>query len=243
MRRFEKREIELPQTSPRQFEDVSPPSIWFYQETNPMTNLRKFLSSIFAVALVALCLPLMAAAQDNNNPYDGNYGRDRDNRSSDRRDNDRYGNYDNRRLRESVKRLDNLSEDFRKHLKKALEEDRYDHNRREDRINDVAKDFRRATDDLKDRLDDGRNLYRSRDEARRVLQLGSRLDGFMRRNRLDGRVESDWARIRQELNVVAYAYGFNSSGFDHRYSRNDDRGYRDNDNRQGTRNQGDTWPW
>lgn len=210
-----------------------------------MTYRRKLIPTIFAVALIALCLPAMAAAQGSYDPYGGDNGRGRDDRRDDRRNNDRYGNYDQRRLRESVKRLDNLSGDFKRHLDSALDRSRYDDSRREDRINDVAKEFRNATDNLKDRYDDGRNLNRSSGEARRVLQLGGRIDGFMRRNQLDGRVESDWSRIRQELNVVAYAYGLNMSDFDDgNYRNNDNRDYRrnDNDRRRGN-NRGFKWPW
>ena len=203
-----------------------------------MINLRKLIPTFFAVALVALCLPVMVAAQGRYENNGGNYGRDRDNR----RDDNRYGNYDQRRLRDSVKRLDNLSGDFQRHLDSALDRSRYDDSQREDRINDVARDFRNATDNLKDRYDDGKNLNRSSGEARRVLQLGSVINAFMMRNQLDGRVESDWSRIRQELNVVASAYGFNLADFDNRDDRyNDNRGS-DNNRRRGN-NRRINWPW
>ena len=206
-----------------------------------MTNLSKLLLTNLSMALIALCLPVMAAAQSTNDPYGVDYGRD----GTYRRDNDRYGDNRRRRVSESVKRLDNMSEDFRKHLKRALDDSRFDHRNREDRINDVAKEFRRATERLEDRYDDGRRLDQSSGEARRVLQLGARLDEFMRRNRLDGRVESDWAYIRQDLNVVAHAYGFNMSDFyDRRYSDNRDRDYGRDDNDRRIRNDRHfNWPW
>jgi hypothetical protein len=197
-----------------------------------MINLRKFIPITFAVALIALCLPAIAAAQGRYDPYGGNYGRD----------NGSYGYYDQRRLRDSVRRLDNLSDDFQRHLDSALDRSRYDDSQREDRINDVAKDFENATDNLKDRYDDGKNLNRSSGEARRVLQLGSVLNAFMVRNRLGGRAESEWARIRQELNVVANAYGFNMSDFDNRDYRYDDNRSNDNYRRRGI-NRRVTWPW
>lgn len=197
-----------------------------------MINLRKYVPITFAVALIALCLPAIAAAQGRYDPYGGNYGRD----------NDRYGYYDQRRLRDSVRRLDNLSDDFQRHLDSALDRSRYDDSQREDRINDVAKDFENATDNLKDRYDDGKNLNRSSGEARRVLQLGSVLNAFMVRNRLGGRAESEWARIRQELNVVANAYGFNMADFDNRDYRYEDNRSNDNYRRRGN-NRRVTWPW
>lgn len=203
-----------------------------------MSNLRRWIPTIFIVSLVVLCLPMIAAAQGRYEDYGGNYGRNGDYR----RDNDRYGYYDQRRLRDSVKRLDNLSRDFQKHLDSALDHSRYNNSQREDRINDVAHDFRNATGNLKDRYDDGKNLNRSSGEARRLLQLGSVLNAFMARNRLDYRVESDWSRIRQELSVVASAYGFNIADFDNRDYRYDDNRGNDTYRRRGNNRRVD-WSW
>jgi hypothetical protein len=203
-----------------------------------MINLRKLIPTVFAVALIAFCLPAMAAAQGSYDPYGGGYGRDRDTR----RDDNRYGYYDQHRLRDSVRRLDNISGDFQRHLDSALDHSRLDDSQREDRINDVAHDFREATDNLKDRYDDGKNLNRSSGEARRLLQLGSVLNAFMLRNQLDGRVESDWSSIRQELNVVANAYGFNMADFENRDYRYDDNRSNDNYRRRGN-NRRVAWPF
>jgi len=59
-----------------------------------MTNRRKLSFSIFAAATLALCLPVLAAAQRTYDPYGRNrdYGRD----SDWRRDRDRE--YDDLRL-------------------------------------------------------------------------------------------------------------------------------------------------
>ncbi len=205
-----------------------------------MIKRRTLIPAIFAIAMIALCLPALAAAQGSYDPY-GGYGRDnRNNSRDDRRDNDRY---DQRRLRDSVKRLQDLSGDFERHLDSALDHSRYDSSRREDRINDVAKEFRNAARRLKDRADDGRNLNRSSGEARTVLQLGSRLNSFMERNQLDGRVESDWSRIHQELRLIANAYGFNWSDFDDRYYQNDNRRRDDDDSRRRSNNRRNNYPW
>ncbi|HEY0546899.1 MAG TPA: hypothetical protein VGC91_16085 [Pyrinomonadaceae bacterium] len=198
---------------------------------------RRTLTLIFAVSLIALALPALAAAQGSSDP-NGDYGRNRDDRRDDRRNDDRY---DQRRLRDSTRRLKDLSGDFRRHLDSALDRSRYDSSRREDNINDTAREFQDAAGTLKDRTDDSRNLSRSSNEARRVLQLGAQLDRFMERSRFqDGRVTSDWSRIRQELRAVADIYGFNWSDFDDRYYRDDNR--RDDDSRR--RNRRNTnYPW
>lgn len=191
-----------------------------------MINRRRLIPTIFAVALAALCLPVLAAAQG------GYYGNDRDNRRND--NNNRY-NY--RALRDSVKRVQDRSDNFQDHLDDALDRSRYDDSRREDNINEVAKQFKNAADRLEDRYDDGRNVNRSSNEARHLLQLGGRINAFMLRNRMGGRVESEWARIRQDLNIIASAYGFNMGDFNNGNYRNDDNNRRRGNNRRSS------YPW
>jgi hypothetical protein len=157
----------------------------------------------------------MASAQGNYDPWN----RDRDYRR-DRRD-DRSG-YNQRMLRDSIRRVRDRSDDFRDHLDSALDRSRVDDTRREDRINDIARDFERAAQRLDDRFDNGRDLNRSSNEARRLLEIGSRINQFMSRSRLDGRVQSDWAQIRADLRVIANAYGsygYNNDPYNRRNNR------------------------
>lgn len=173
-------------------------------------NNRRTILTVVATALLALCLPLLASAQ-------GSYGRGR---------NDGYGGYDryNRTLRDAARRVSDRSRDFQRHIDAALDRSRYDDTRREDRINDMANDFRNAANALRNEVGDGRNINRGADEAQRLLQIGSRIDRFVARARLDSRAASDWSQIRQDLRVIADAYGFRLNG---------NGGY-DRDNRRGS---------
>lgn len=182
-----------------------------------MTNRRKkLIPTIIATALLALCLPVMASAQGSYDPWN----RDRDYRR-DRRD-DRYG-YNQRMLRDSIRRVKDRSDDFRDHLDSAIDRSRIDDTRREDRINDIAREFERAAHRLDDRFDNGRDLNRSSNEARRLLEIGVRINQFMSRSRLNGRVQSDWAQIRQDLRVIANAYGSYTYNNNDPYNRRNNR--------------------
>ena len=167
---------------------------------------RKFFPTILASALLALFLPLLASAQGSYGPF----GRDR--RDDNWRNNG--GRFDSRQLRDTSRRLEDKSRDFQRHLDSALDRSRYDNTRREDRINDVAREFRFAASNFRSSVNDARNLNRSQDEARRLLQIGSRLDQFVSRQRLEFRAESDWQQIRQDLRQIANIYGlsFNMGG-------------------------------
>lgn len=194
-----------------------------------MTNRRTLSFSIFAAALLALCLPMVAAAQWPD------YGRSRDNRN-----NGRNGRYDERQLRDSIHRLDRLAKDFEREVDRSLDRSRRDGTRTEDRINNEARQFRNAASDLKSRFGNGRDLNRSSNEAQRVLQESRQLE---RLSRFDNRLASLWSQIRQELNIIANAYG--SYGYDdgnYGNGRNrDDNRQRDDDYRR--RNPSSNEPW
>ncbi len=65
-----------------------------------MTNRRTLKFSIFAAATLALCLPVLAAAQGTYDPW----GRNRDDEYR-RNRNGNYGRYDERYLKDSIQRL------------------------------------------------------------------------------------------------------------------------------------------
>ena len=163
--------------------------------------------SILAAAFLALCLPMVAAAQWPD------YGRNRDR-------NDRYGRYDERYVRDSIHRLDRLAKDFEREVDRSLDRSRRDGTRSEDRINAQAHQFRNAVGNLKSRFGNGRDLYRSSNEAQRVLQEASQL---RRISRFDNRLSSLWYQIERELDVISDAYnvGYNNGGYRSDRNRND----------------------
>src|SRR6185295_627026 len=201
-----------------------------------MTNRRTLSFSIFAAAIVALCLPVLAAAQGGYGYPD--YGRNR---------NDNYRRYDERYLKDSINRLDRLSKDFERDLDRALDHSRVNGTRREDQMNAQGHDFRRAVGSLKSNFGNGRDLNRSRDEAQRVLQEARQFDRLGRGRGVDGRVQSEWSQIQRELQIISDAYGlnyYNNGGYyPNGNNRNDD--WRRN-NPNNTNRNNDWWrriPW
>lgn len=185
-----------------------------------MNSRRLKTPAILAAIVFSLALPLTAAAQFGQGPwYRGDRNERRQRRNNDRYERDRYerdryersDNYERRALRDAARRLKDRSQDFQRNLDRSLDRSRYDDSNREDRINDIAKEFREATDRLEDRVDDNnRNLSRSASEARRVLQLGARLERVVSRVNLDSRTYSNWSQIRQDLQTISSIY--NSRG-------------------------------
>jgi len=186
------------------------------------TNRNTLRFSILAAAMLLISLPAAASAQWGRYPQD-RYPDDRG-----------YGRYDDRGLRDSVHRLDRLSKDFEHDIDRALDRSRVNGSRREDRINDQVHQFRDAVGDLKSRVGNGRDLNRSANEARRVLQEAQQVDRVARPRWFDGRLASEWSQIQQELRYISDVYGFGYGG----YGRDDD--WRRND-RNNNRNNNDWW--
>jgi len=199
-----------------------------------MINRRTLKFSIFAAAILALCLPVLAAAQGGY----GGYGYP----DSSRNRNGNYGRYDERGLKDSINRLDRLSKDFEKDLDRALDHSRVNGTRREDNINAQGHDFRRAVSSLKSNFGNGRDLNRSRDEAQRVLQEAQQFSRVGRGRGFDNQVASDWSQIQRELQIISDAYGVGYGGYNNGGYYPNDRNNPSNRNR----NNNDWWrriPW
>lgn len=183
-----------------------------------MNRLRN-LTTVFAFALLILGLPTLASAQWDNN---------RDNR-----DDDYYGNgsRNNRNLQGTIKNLKNSSSHFESRVDRELDNSRYDGRRREDRILQTARDFKNAAEQLDRSYDNRRDYNNSQDEARRVLDLGSQLERMVSRLQTSSHLDSDWNKIRRDLNVLANAYNYSGN---RRNNRNG--GYNDDDYNRNNRN-------
>ena len=190
-------------------------------------NRRSTILTALAAIFFTLSLSGVAAAQ--NDPWWRN-DRNRDDRR-DRRDG-YYGRYDERTLRDAASRIKDRAKDFERDVDRALDRSRVDGTRREDQINDVVHDFRRAADRFKSSVGNGRDLNRSADEARELIARANQIDRVIGRARLDSRAHSDWSSLNQDLRLVANIYGLSYNGAGGYYGNdrypNDRRDRRDN---------------
>jgi hypothetical protein len=179
---------------------------------NTMNRISKFFA-ISAFALTVLALPTVTSAQ-----WGGQ-----------NRDDDYYGNNrNNRNLRATIQNLKNRARNFETATNRAEDQrdDRDDQwgnrngswgNNRNGgwnnrggnygRLEDLADNFRRATDRLEDAYGNGRNLNGSRDEARRVLDIGNQIENELRNLRGGRNLERQWSQIRNDLNAISNVYG------------------------------------
>ena len=171
-----------------------------------MNRLRNIFA-IGAFSLMVLALPSIASAQYRNDDYYGNG----------RYDNSRYGNIRGtvQSLKNKARNLEQRSDriDDRNDRYNDRNNDRYGRNRNNyGNLEQLTDRFRNATDDLASAYGRGRNLNKSADEARRVLDIGSQIDQEIGRSRGSRNMQNQWRNIRQDLRVIAQAYGIAYNG-------------------------------
>jgi hypothetical protein len=106
-------------------------------------------------------------------------------------------------VREIIRQLETDTDSFKSSLDRALDHSPLNGSRTEDEINGYVKHFEEATDRLRDRAED--HEY-APGLAREVLNRGRAINNFMSTHRLGKDAETDWARVRSNLNRLAAAY-------------------------------------
>jgi hypothetical protein len=105
-----------------------------------------------------------------------------------------------------IKRVEESTDKFKKEFDKALDHSRLNNTNREDQLNDYAKDFEHATDDLRKHFDKTDAWIENKEQVRTCLSLASKINVAMRNRRLGPKVESRWASLRFDLNTLAGVY-------------------------------------
>jgi len=105
-----------------------------------------------------------------------------------------------------IKRVETSSDKFKKEFDKALDHSRLNNTNREDQLNQYAKDFEHATDELRSRFDRTDKWIENKEQVRTCLSLASKLNVAMRNRRLGPKVESRWVGLRYDLNTLADVY-------------------------------------
>lgn len=111
-----------------------------------------------------------------------------------------------------IDRVEDRVDNFVKNFDKSLDRSRLDGSSREDWLNKRAKDLERATDELKREFDRRDSWAENKDEVRSCLNIASDIDKNMRNYRYGTATETNWARVRFELNSLADVYNLPKVG-------------------------------
>lgn len=98
----------------------------------------------------------------------------------------------------------------------ALDNSRLNNTRRENRLNERARDLERATDELRREFDRNDSRWENSAEIRKCLNIASDIDVAMRNRRLNRATENNWRAVRTELNALARVYNLSPTGVAYR---------------------------
>ncbi len=193
--------------------------IYFWEKK--MSRFRSLIS-IAAFSLAVLCLPAIASAQYNggygNGGYGNNGGYNNGGYNNGGYNNGRYGNggYNNGRYgndgygdtRSIVRDLKKKAGDFQRQLDRDLDHSRMNGTRREDQVNQLARDFHNAVNRLDSNGNNSNNDYRLQE----IFNLASQIDRNVGRA---GSYNSQniWQGVRYDLQQLGQSSGgYNNNG-------------------------------
>ena len=105
-----------------------------------------------------------------------------------------------------IKNVETRTDTFVGQFDKSLDRSRLNGTQREDNLNERAKEFERATDELRSNFNSRNRYLDNRDDVARCLNLASDINVAMRNRRLGRATENNWANVRRELNTLAAVY-------------------------------------
>jgi len=115
-------------------------------------------------------------------------------------------------VKQVINRVEDRVDNFVRNFDRSLDNSRLDGTQREDRLNRRARDLERATDELSREFQRRDAWIENKDEVRRCLNIASDIDRNMRNRRYGSKTESNWARVRYELNTLADIYNLPKVG-------------------------------
>ena len=196
-----------------------------------MNRFKNWLA-VGAFSLLVLGIPAAASAQWGGGQYDPN----------NRNNNDPYGrnggynngNYGNNSS--TVRSLKSKTREFQRQLDRDLDRSRYNGSRREDQINEVAKRFKDAVNDLDNNdynnNNRGRNNNNNDNEMRRVFDLAAQIERSIGRADISYNTRNLWSSVRNDLQVISRGYNTYNNGNTGGWGNGNGNG-RGNTNRQG----------
>lgn len=105
-----------------------------------------------------------------------------------------------------IKRVEERMDNFVDNFDESLDNSSLDGSEREDELMDKARALESATDELRREFDRRDSWIENKPEVRVCLEIASVIDRAVRNRRLGAKTESNWTRVRYELNTLARIY-------------------------------------
>jgi hypothetical protein len=149
--------------------------------------MRRFsLSFVAALLALATCLTLSGFAQRRGQYRDAAYTREN--------------------VNDLIHRVEDRSDAFVKLFDNALDRSSMDGSRKEDRLNDKAKELEKQLDKVRKEFDRAEGYQEVREHVAKALSVSEEINKVFRNRRLDMQTERQWGLLRYELNRLGRVY-------------------------------------
>jgi hypothetical protein len=111
-----------------------------------------------------------------------------------------------------IKRVEDRVDNFVSKYDDSLDKSKLDGSSREDWLMNRARDLESATDELSREFDRNDAWIENKDEVRKCLNIATDINTNMNNYKFGAATESNWARVRFELNTLADIYNLPKVG-------------------------------
>jgi hypothetical protein len=111
-----------------------------------------------------------------------------------------------------IKRVEDRVDNFKNNFDTALDHSALNGSNREDDLNRRAKDLEHATDELSQEFSKHDLWIENKDQVRKCLNIASDINVAMKNRTLGPKTESNWAKVKYELNTLAKVYNLPEVG-------------------------------
>jgi len=105
-----------------------------------------------------------------------------------------------------IKRVETRADNFVDNFDESLDNSNLDGSEREDDLMKRARKLENETDRLERDFDKNDRWIENKSQVRIVLNLATDLNVIVKRRKLGGKTEANWAKLRYELNTLAKIY-------------------------------------
>ncbi|MBA2647184.1 MAG: hypothetical protein H0U81_10325, partial [Pyrinomonadaceae bacterium] len=114
--------------------------------------------------------------------------------------------YNKKQVDNIIRQLESSSNDFRRNFDRALDRSRIDGTEREDNFNSRVRRFEESLNTLRGEFNRRDDWWESRNNVQQMLEAARPVSVMMNNRRLGGNLESQWRRLRRNVNKLAGTY-------------------------------------
>jgi predicted RNase H-like nuclease (RuvC/YqgF family) len=111
-----------------------------------------------------------------------------------------------------IRRVETRTDNFVGNFDESLDDSGLDGSEREDNLMEKVRRLENETDELRNQFDRSDSWIENKSQVRTVLNLATDIDKVVKRRKLGKETETNWTRLKYELNTLAKIYNLPKVG-------------------------------